>query len=328
MAKNEASTNGQLKVVPLSKIRENPVALRGVDKANKDYASLVESIKLKGVLNPILLREYGKDEETGELVYAVTDGLQRYSASIDAGKKDIPAYIRNMGDGDVWEAQIIANAVKVETHPHEFAKQIYRIFTANPLLTASELSARLGKGPEWISKMLGLIRIKDDRIASLINEGKITLSNAYALSKLPEEEHTNWIDRAMTQSPADFVPAADARVKEIKDAKRQGKAPPAEGFNPVPTLRKMAQLKAERDNPKTGLALIKELNITTPDDAFRLAIDWVLQMDPKSIEVRKQQEEERKRLKKEADQKKKQERDEQKRKEAARVMSELEESSK
>src|SRR5688572_28749904 len=99
--------NGQVSTVPLNQIRENPVALRAVDKRRREYAELVESIRTKGILNPISVREV-KDPETGKMVYSVIDGLHRFTAAGDAGLKEIPVYVKNMADAEVWEAQVVA----------------------------------------------------------------------------------------------------------------------------------------------------------------------------------------------------------------------------
>lgn len=182
----------------------------------------------------------------------------------------------------------IANVHKVETSPKEYADQLERILIQNPLMTASELADKLGKSPTWLSKMLSLAKVKNPNIIGLINEGKIKLSNATALAKLPEEEQENFADRAMTQSPEEFVPLVTQRVKEIKDAKRKGMDVKPEGFVAVPRLRKLAELKPEAENLHTGKDYIATMGISNPVEAWKLAINWVMSMDPKSVEVRKQ----------------------------------------
>ena len=77
----------EMLVVPLLLIRENPVALRGVDKTLEKYLGLVDSIKEQGVIKPIALQKK-TDEETGEQYYILIDGLQRFSAAGDAGIED------------------------------------------------------------------------------------------------------------------------------------------------------------------------------------------------------------------------------------------------
>lgn len=311
-----ASENGKLDMIPVNLIRENPVALRAVNKKSEKYIGLVDSIKQKGILNPIVVREM-IDPETKKTFYAVIDGLHRYTASLDAGLKEIPCYIKDLQESEILEAQIIANVHKVETRAAEYAKQLQRILVQNPLLTGSELAAKLGKSPTWLSQILNLNRIKDQKIQELINEGKIKLSNAFFLTKLPEEEMPNFVDRAMTQSPAEFIPTVNQRAKEIKDAKRKGKDVAPEEFVAVPHLRKLKEVKEEKESYKVGTALIQQLNLTTPMDAWKIAVDWMLQVDPKSVEIRKAQDEERKRQKEEEKVKKQQERTAQRAKEAA-----------
>ena len=317
-----ADQNGQLRFIPLSHIRENPVALRTVDKKKPAYAELVDSIRKQGILNPISVREV-RDPESKDTFYAVLDGLHRYVASLDAGLKDMPCFIRNLADAEVLEAQIIANVHKIETRPFEYAKQLQRIMVQNPVLTASELSAKLGKSPEWLSKILGLIKIKDERVQSLVNEGKINLSNAVALSRLPEEEQNNFVDRAMTQSPAEFVGLANTRVKEIKDAKRKGRSVAPEEFVAIPHMRKMKELKDEREEAKVGPSVIQQMNLTTPLAAWKFAMDWVLEMDPKSIEVKKAEDVKRRAMKEAEKTKKAEERAKQRAEDAAKKAAEL-----
>jgi ParB family transcriptional regulator, chromosome partitioning protein len=94
--------------IPISKIRENPVALRSVNRTTEEYTGLVDSIRRSGVLNPVLVREV-QDPDTKDIVYGLIDGLHRFTASQDAGQDTIPAQITSMEDAAVLEAQILAN---------------------------------------------------------------------------------------------------------------------------------------------------------------------------------------------------------------------------
>jgi ParB/RepB/Spo0J family partition protein len=304
-----------LKTIPLKDIRENPVALRSVNRQSEEYLGLVDSIRRNGILNPILVREI-RDPETGSLVYGLIDGLHRYSGAQDAGLTEVPAQVRSMEDGEVLEAQILANIHKVETRPVEYAKQLTRILAQNPTMTASELASRLSKSPAWLSDRLGLTKL-DEAIAKEVDDGKINLSNAYALAKLPKEEQANFFDRAMTMTPQEFVPTVTARVKELRDLKRQGKDTTPAGFVPVPHVRKIAELKDELEKPTVGPVLVSELGVKNPSDAFALGVKWALHMDPASIEAARQKDEARKKELAEAKGKRERERLEKQAKDAA-----------
>lgn len=101
-----------LKSIPLSLIRENPVALRNVNRKGEGYLGLVDSVRKDGVLNAIVVREI-KDPTNGNVVYGLVDGLHRFSAASDAGLTEIPAQVKDMDDAAVLEAQLIANVHKI-----------------------------------------------------------------------------------------------------------------------------------------------------------------------------------------------------------------------
>lgn len=310
----------QLKMIPLDKIRENPVALRSVNRQTEAYLGLVDSIRTHGVLNPINVREV--QGSNGDTVYGLIDGLQRYTASGDAGLKEIPAQVVEKSDAEVLEAQIIANIHKIETKPVEYSKQLVRILTQNPTMSKLQLAKKLSKSEKWLDDRLGLTKLSE-QIGKLVDEEKVNLSNAYVLAKLPPEEQMNFVERAMTESPTQFLPAVQNRIKEIRDAKRQGKTPGPAEFQPHATIRKMSELKQEMENQSLGPVLIKQNNVKTVEEAFNLAIQWVLNMDPTSRELQKQADEKRKGDEKARKEERKKERLEQQAREAADKVAEL-----
>lgn len=274
-----------LKNIPLKQIRESKIALRDVDKTDEKYLGLVESIRHNGVYNAIVVRELGKED--GEMVYGLVDGLQRYTASGDAGRPTIPAQVVELSDAKVLEAQIIANVHRIETKKFQYAKQLDKILAENPFLTMSQLADSLSKSPGWLSDQLGLTKLPDD-VGGLVDEGKISLSNAYVLAKLPPEEMPNFIERAMTQQPGEFAPQVNARVKEVREARRQGREARGESFVPTPFVQKIGDIKAELENPQALVALIDSEKPKTPIEAAKLALQWVLHTDSLSLAAAEQ----------------------------------------
>lgn len=313
-----------LKTVPISAIRENPVALRTVNVQTEEYQGLVESIRNKGFIGAISVRP-ARDSETKEVLddkYELVDGLHRFTAAKDAGLDEINVDVVDLNDDEVAEAQIMANIHKVETKPMEYTKALKHILTRNPLMTESELAQRLGKSSAWIAGRLSLHKIASETTRKLIDDGKIGLSNAYALAKLPAEEQADWTDRAMTLSPDEFIPQTTARMKEIREARRKGKdAKPAE-FQPVPHLQKLGDMKEELESGQIGQTLVNELGVTSAVDGFALGIKWALHMDPRSVEVQKEKDAERRAQREE---KKKQKAAERAAAKAAKLKKELDE---
>src|SRR5258708_1924102 len=225
MAKNDE----RLQFVKLDAIKESPVALRKVNKSKSTYLGLVDSIRQQGVLNPIVICE-SKDPDTGKTVFALVDGLHRFTAALDAGLKEIPCHIVPLADTGILIAQMIANAQKVETTPKQYAENLTHWFMADPTLTVQEASAKLGMSIGWIGQMLKLVNITDAGLSEAVNKGEIPVAKAQALAELPEEEQTQWTERAMTMPTVQFRETVKARVKEIQDAKRKGRPVKPDGF--------------------------------------------------------------------------------------------------
>jgi len=298
-------TQNSLLMIPIEQIKENPVALRGVNRQSETFIGLVDSIKLRGVLNPITVR--AKDDGSGVITYELIDGLQRFSASCEAGIKSIPAQVMAMKDAEVLEAQLMANVHKIETRPVEYTKQLQRILASNPTMTINDLAMKLAKNPSWISQRLGLLKL-DERIAVLVDDEKVNLSNAYALAKLPPDEQINFLDRAQTDSPEIFVPATLARVKEIREARRQGKEAKPEDFIPTAHLQRPKDIKSELENPNIIPALVKEAGVKDITGVVRTTLSWVLNLDSHSVENAKARWSEKKKSREVAIQKRKAER--------------------
>lgn len=273
----------KLEFISIDQIAQNPIALRSVDRQSIQFINLRDSIQKQGVLNPINVRP---SKEGSEQPYELIDGLHRFMAALEAGLTSIPCQIIAMADAQVLEAQLMANVHLVKTKPVEFARQIQRILSLNPILTLTQLAQQLATGPSWISERLGLLKL-NKKIADLVDKDEITLTNAYALAKLPTEEQDNYIAQAASQAPSEFVPAVTARAKEIREAARTGKKADKPEFVALPRLRKRSELVLELDAPNQLKSMIKNANIKDPLKAAILILQWVLQMDSFSIESAK-----------------------------------------
>jgi len=272
----------ELKVVPISDIRKNPIALRTVDKSAEKYLGLVQSIKEKGILNTIVVRPQ-RDPETTEEYLELVDGLHRFSAAVDAGLTEVNVNIVPLDQDQMLESQIIANFHRIDTKPGEYSKQLRRILVRNPLMTVADLASNIGVSPAFIQQRLGLSKIEADSILKMIDDGDISLSNAFALAKLPAEEQLEWVERAVTEGIDVFGPAVNERVKEVNEAKRAGKDATPPTFAPVAHLRKMKEIKDECDSKEVAAQIAESAE--SKAEAFNLAVQWVLHLDPASVEI-------------------------------------------
>lgn len=273
--------------IPVALIRENSEALRvSVDKTKPEYQELVDSVRKRGVMNAVLVREI-KDPATGGKLYGLIDGLHRYNAAMDAGLDEINASVGSLDDGDLLEAQILANVHKIETKAAQYSKALIKILGMNPLLTIEELAGRLSRSPKWLRERLGLVKLKPE-IQEKVDDNTLGLTNAYALAKLSPAKQEELLQQALSKSPAEFVAQAENVRKEEAKAKREGR-PAVAQFQPSERLQKLGLIKAERSILETNPAesaivkAAKAAGVTTVEDAVAYAIKWTLHLDPVSI---------------------------------------------
>lgn len=267
--------------IPCKDIRENLVMLRPVDRENPEFIMLQDSVKKNGVITPISVREIPDPGDQSKTLYGLVDGLQRWTSAKDAGHETIPAHVITVADGDVLEAQILANIHKVETRPVEYSKALKTYLGSNFTMTLRELANRLSQSESWVSQRLSLTNLGDD-VAELVNEGKIGLANAYSMTQLPKDVQSQHIERAMTENSQVFAPSMKKLAQEIRTAKRQGRDVEHK-FSPQIRLQKVSEITDEQKNPVLVKSLLMNSNITDPLEAAKLALAWVLHIDPVSI---------------------------------------------
>jgi len=274
--------------IPIASIRENADALRTtVDRENPSFQLNAESVKRHGVMLPILVREV-VDPVSGDIIYGLIDGLHRLNWAIDAGMEEIPANVGSLEEAELLEAQIIANLARVETTPVQFTRALVRMMGANPAMTLNEIATRVSQSVKWVQDRLGLLKLTEE-IQKLVDEDRIPLTNAYSLSRLPEDKQTELLAQAQSQPAAQFVPFAENLRKELATARREGRAAQVDTFVPQPHLKRMAELKDERAfaNTEPGnsvvVQLAKQHNVATVEQAIAFALNWVLSMDPTSL---------------------------------------------
>lgn len=284
-AEQEAFTAkaSRMEMIPTSLIRKSDVALRGVQRQTEKYQLLLQSVKTKGILNSITVREQ-IDPTTGTKFYGLIDGLQRFTAAGDAGLTEVPCHVVNMDDAEILEAQLIGNLQRIDTRPADVSKHLLRVLARNPFMTKNQLAERVCQSTAWVEQRLALDNLLDE-IKELVNVGKIHLTNAYALSQIDQEEQKNYVERAMTESPKTFVPSMKQRKKELRDAKKSGTDASKAEFTPVMYMQKVGDVKKEVENgAPTVNALLQKSGLTSPDalEGARLALAWVLHYDAES----------------------------------------------
>ena len=196
----------------LEDIHESPVSFRAVNRASPDYEYLALSVKDRGVLVPILVRpsEHG---------YEIIKGCHRYQAAKDAGHTEIPARVIEATDSEVVEIQVITSTHRIEAKPIEYSTALLYLSAYSRTITLIEMAKKLDKSPRWVRERLGLDKLHA-QAATRVNIGRINLTNAYVLAKLPEAEQLESLDKAQVLNYEEFAGYVLNKIKEIRNAKR------------------------------------------------------------------------------------------------------------
>jgi len=158
--------------INLSDIKPNPDQPRR-DFNNNSLDELSKSIKEKGVITPITIRESNKG-------YEIIAGERRWRAAKKAKLKSIPAYILNIGDeAEMMEVALIENIQREDLNPIEEAEG-YAVLNSKYSLSHDGIAKTIGKKRTTISNALRLLKLPPE-IRKSIRSGEITAGHGRAI---------------------------------------------------------------------------------------------------------------------------------------------------
>ena len=183
-------------------------------RKNFDKAALEElasSISQNGLLQPILVREYGEGR------YQIIAGERRFRASKLAGLTEIPAIILDKDDRDVAEIALIENIQREDLNPVEEA-MAYKSLSDDYGLTQEELSTRVGKSRSAVANTLRLLDLPTE-VLNMVASAELSAGHARTLLGLKHKEDI--IPLAEKIQVDDLsVRAVEEAVKKLNKQKR------------------------------------------------------------------------------------------------------------
>ncbi len=213
---------GGVRHVPVHKIVKSPWQPRR-EFAPEALRELADSIREKGILQPVLLRQIG---ERFELIA----GERRFRAAQEAGLAEIPALLQEASDLEALELAMIENLQREELNIIEEAEG-YRMLMAQSGLTQEGVSKRVSKGRATVANALRLLELSDP-IKRALAEGVLSTGHAKVLLGV-EAPHRDLLAarvmaqglsvRALEKLVAGMVAAA-SRKKKAAPAPESGKA--------------------------------------------------------------------------------------------------------
>lgn len=165
--------------IEISKIKPNPNQPR-TEFDDEALEELAASIRANGIISPITLRKISDDN------YQIIAGERRYRASKLAGLDKIPAYIRDVDDGQVMEMALIENIQREDLNAIEIALS-YNSLVATLNLTQEALAERVGKKRATITNYLRLLKLPAE-IQMGLKDKKIDMGHARALVSVENPE--------------------------------------------------------------------------------------------------------------------------------------------
>ena len=190
--------------VPVGEIDANPFQTR-VNVDERTIAELAESIKVQGVLQPIVLRYI-----TGGRLQLVA-GQRRLLASQRAGKATVPAIVRQLSDEQAIELTIIENLQREDLNPLDQAMAFEKL-SSHCGLTQEQIAARTGKERATVANYMRLLKLPS-QVKDAVRSGELSMGHARALMAL--DHVSDQIEAASTiQEKALSVRQTESMVAE------------------------------------------------------------------------------------------------------------------
>ncbi|MBB6482325.1 ParB/RepB/Spo0J family partition protein [Spirochaeta isovalerica] len=205
--------------VSLDRIEANPNQPRKTFDEDS-LVELAESIKQKGVIQPVLAEKNSEKEG----YYIIVAGERRYRASRLAGIEQIPLIVRSFSEEDKLEIALIENIQRENLTPIEEARA-YRHIMETLNLNQQDLADRVGKNRSTVANSLRLLKLPEDMQDSL-NEGKLTSGHARSILSTvnPADQRILFnriVDKGLTVREAETM-AGDLNKGSRPTSKKEG----------------------------------------------------------------------------------------------------------
>ena len=159
-------------VVPVERLFPNPHQPRR-DFASDALEDLAASIRVKGVIQPLIVRRRGTEE------YEIVAGERRWRAAQMAKVHELPVIIKDLSDSEVLEIALIENIQRADLNAIEEALA-YRQLMDRFGHTQEKMAEALSKSRSHIANLLRLLQLPEE-VQTYIREGKLTAGHARAL---------------------------------------------------------------------------------------------------------------------------------------------------
>lgn len=170
----EAPAPKGVREVPIEFLRANPFQPRHTFRP-EDLEDLANSIREKGILQPIVVRPVPNEKDRFEIVA----GERRWRAAQTAQLHQVPILVKELTDAESLEIAIIENVQRADLNAVEEAAGYERLMQQFSY-TQDQLSKLIGKSRSHVANTLRLLSLPDS-VRGLIEEGKLSAGQARPL---------------------------------------------------------------------------------------------------------------------------------------------------
>jgi ParB family chromosome partitioning protein len=167
--------------IPIDQIDANPFQPR-MDFDPAELENLAQSIRVQGVLQPILVRSHPNAEDRFQIVA----GERRFRAAMLAGLTEVPAILRELDDSDAAVVALVENLQRQDLNALEEAEGYNRLIEDFGL-THEALGFAVSKSRSHIGNTIRLLRLPD-KIKQEVRSGTLSSGHARALINAPDPE--------------------------------------------------------------------------------------------------------------------------------------------
>ncbi|AQS87990.1 chromosome partitioning protein ParB [Neoasaia chiangmaiensis NBRC 101099] len=165
--------------LPIDLLEPGPFQPR-LDMNEERLSELADSIRSRGVLQPILVRP--NPEKDGR--FQIIAGERRWRASQLAGLHEVPVHVRPLDDADAMAAALVENLQRADLNAIEEGEGLQRLMS-DFALTQEELAGAVGKSRSHIANTLRLLNLPE-AVRALVRDGLLSAGHARALLSHPD----------------------------------------------------------------------------------------------------------------------------------------------
>jgi len=199
------------RMIRVDQIRPNPDQPR---KSLGDLTELTESIREKGVLEPLLVRYVPREE-----CYYIISGERRYHASRAAGLNEVPCIEKVADDAETLEIGLIENIQRKDLTPFEEADGLHRLATQFDY-THEDVARKIGRARSSVTETLSLLNIPEALRKRCAEQGIVSKSLLLQIARQPTEKKMHEMVHRIAQGGLTRDEARRARKEETESAPR------------------------------------------------------------------------------------------------------------